>query len=163
MASYSGMNHRRRDGRPVTWMGCPPRNSTIPMTTDEAKFHRPVGPNGPDLGQLWRRTGGPQGHNKDQLEQVHIDLRRMRYTADGEGCRILKCLEHGHMTNYERPGPDYVPFGSAQNALEAANSNQYYPHMPYQVLKVCLLIPYPVKRAQIQCYFMSVLTISRPI
>lgn len=110
------------------------------MTPGEEDWHRLSGTsrNGPTVDDLWQLSGGgPEGHNKKQLRQLHVELRKMRYTNDGEGCRIVKTTKSGRVPTYTQPGPDYLPPGSARNALDAANTNQFYPNMPRQILIVC--------------------------
>lgn len=149
VADYA--NYRDRNGNLASWMGTSSRRTPEYMNAQELSWHnKNCGPNGPDLGELLKLNGGgPQGHDSNQRAKLLGELRKMRYTTDGPGCRIIDILPNGRPATYEAPGRDAVAPGSARNEDEAAAANRFYPDMPGTILLVCLFQYHPLEYARV--------------
>ncbi|CAN8101173.1 unnamed protein product [Discula destructiva] len=133
MVQWNGGNATRADQQPLTWLGCKGR-SYIQQTKEERIFHERFGQDGPTRQQLFEVYGLPNGYDEGQHGELLKEMELMRYTKDGEGCRLLKRLEPNLRSSYLRPGTDRLARGAAKNALEAAEATRFYPDMPYKVM-----------------------------
>lgn len=73
----------------------------------------------------------------DGAKQVEVERKAylMRYTFNGEGCRLLERDEQGR-TSSIRPGRNDRQPGIATNAAEAAEANKFYPHQASKIMEV---------------------------
>lgn len=116
-------------------MGCTGNDSRRLQNQIVQKFHAGYPFTGPTKADLAIRLPVSQVFDKTKQIEVERKASLMRYTSNGEGCRLLERDEKGR-TSSIRPGRDARLPGTATNAIEAAEATKFYPHQEHKIMEV---------------------------